>query len=79
MCPFGGASPHLTQYVDWAEVYLPTKWHLGPSSCLATTDMGQNGGCALFRGRGEGSPSNTVWFGTRPTSVSRDMVIYLAV
>jgi len=25
----------------WAEVYLHTKWHLDPSSRLATTDMGR--------------------------------------
>ena len=32
----------------WAEAYLHTKWHLDPSSCLATTNMGQKlgGGCA---------------------------------
>jgi len=28
------------QTVAWAEVYLRTKWHLDPSSHLATTDMG---------------------------------------
>jgi len=27
--------------VAWAEAYLHTKWHLDPSSRLATTDMGQ--------------------------------------
>jgi len=34
----------------WAEVYLHTKWHLHPSSRLATTDMGWKleGGCAPF-------------------------------
>jgi len=26
--------------VAWAESYLSTKWHLDPSSPLATTDMG---------------------------------------
>ena len=31
----------------WAEAYLHTKWHLNPSSRLATTDMGRKlGGCA---------------------------------
>jgi len=33
----GELDPHLTQ---WAEVYLPTKWHHDPSSRLATADMG---------------------------------------
>ena len=33
--------------VAWAEVYLRTKWHLDPSSRLATTDMGRNLGAVL--------------------------------
>ena len=39
LCPFGGElGPHLTQCgVD--RVLPPTKWHLVPSSRLATTDM----------------------------------------
>ena len=27
--------------VAWPEAYLRTKWHLDPSRCLATIDMGQ--------------------------------------
>ena len=27
--------------VHWAEVYLRTKWHLDPSTHLATTDIGR--------------------------------------
>jgi len=42
--------PHLTQRrldVAWTSVYLHTKWHLNPSSHLATTDMCRKlGGCA---------------------------------
>ena len=38
--------PHLTQ-CRLAEAYLRIKWHLGPSSRLATTDMGPKfRGCA---------------------------------
>jgi len=40
--------------VAWAEVYLPTKWHLDPSSRLTTIDIGQKVGVLLypyFRGR----------------------------
>jgi len=33
-------APHLTQCA-WAEMYLPTKWHLDPCSRLARTDMGR--------------------------------------
>ena len=31
-----------------AEAYLPTKWQPDPSSCLATTDMGENFGVPLW-------------------------------
>ena len=54
----------------WAEAYLRTKWHLDPSSRLATTDMGRkldSCACPLF-GEGAGSPSNTMSLGPRPTS-----------
>jgi len=38
--------------VAWAEAYRSTKWHLDPSSRLATTDMAENWGkgCAPFGG-----------------------------
>jgi len=50
--------PHLTQCA-WAEAYLRTKWHLGPSSHLATTDMGRKLGlCPLFLGGGELGPQH---------------------
>jgi len=32
----------------WAEAYLHTKWHLDPSSHLATTNMGQKLGALPF-------------------------------
>ena len=54
--------PHLR--VALAETYLHAKWHLDPSSRLATTDMGQTlWGSAPFSGRGDGSPSDTMWPG----------------
>jgi len=31
----------IEQKVAWAEAYLRTKWHLSPSSRLATTDIGR--------------------------------------
>jgi len=43
LCPFRGGElgAHLTQYGQ-AEVYFHTKkWRLGPSSLLATADMGR--------------------------------------
>jgi len=39
--------------VAWAEAYLRTKWHLDPSSRLATIDMGRKvggGRCGSCRG-----------------------------
>ena len=47
----------------WADAYLSTKWHLGPSSHLATIDMGRKlrgGGSAPFLEREAGYPSNKV-------------------
>ena len=52
----GGVSwelgPHLTQCGLGRGLYLPIKWHLDPSSRLATTDMGQKLGLSLL---GKGS------------------------
>jgi len=45
----GELGPHLTQY-GWAEAYLRTKWHLDPSSRLATTDMGRKLGAVPLSG-----------------------------
>jgi len=41
VCPFSGGSWVPTEHkVTWAEAYFRTKWHLSPSSRLATTDIG---------------------------------------
>jgi len=47
--PFGeGSWVPILHNVAWAKAYLHTKWHLDPSSRLATIDMGQKlGGGAL--------------------------------
>jgi len=44
-------SPFNTMWPE-PRPYLPTKWHLDPSSCFITTDMGQKlwVGCAPFVG-----------------------------
>jgi len=63
----------------WAETYLCTKWHLDPSSRLATTDMGWKVWVLCpFWGRA-GSPSNTIWPWLRPTSVPSFILINLTV
>jgi len=72
----------LTKHnVAWAEAYLPAKWHLDPSSRLATIDMGRKlGGCAPFSwGGGAGFPSNTKSPWPRSTSVPSDIFIHPAV
>jgi len=78
-------SPHLTQ-CRLAEAYLPTKWHLDPSSRLATIDIGRKFGrgcCAfplffLFLW-GAGFSSNTMLPGPRPTSVPNSILIHPTV
>ena len=68
----------------WAEAYLRTKWHLDPSSNLATVQLStwtENRGscCAPFLGRGAGCPFDTMSPGPRPTSVLSGILIHLAV
>jgi len=73
---------HTIRYASyaWAEVYLRSKWHLDPSSRLATIDMGKKlrGCCALFLG-GARSPSNTKSPAPRPTSISSGTLVHPAV
>jgi len=53
---FRGLGPHLTK-VPWAEAYLHAKYHLDPSSRLATVNMGRKlGGSAPFWGGESGVP-----------------------
>jgi len=45
----GGRADSPSNTVAWAEVYFRTKWHLHPSSRLATIDMGRKlGGMPLL-------------------------------
>jgi len=55
----GGAGPHLTQcgLGPWADICLRTKWHLHPSSPLATIDVGQKVGVLYSFLGGPGSTS----------------------
>jgi len=65
-----------------AEAYFCTKWHLDPSSHLATTVMGRKvgEGCVPFLGgKGAGSLSNTMSPGLRPTSTPSGILIHLTV
>jgi len=50
----GAGSPSNT--VAWAEAYLHNKWHLSPSSRLATTGMGRKLGAVHLWGRGNWFP-----------------------
>ena len=51
-----------------AEAYLPTKWHLDPSSRLVTTGVDRIWGVVSLLGKA-GSPSNTMWREEGPTCV----------
>ena len=75
--PFAaGGGTGSTSNTMWPEVYFHTKWHLDPSSRLATIDMGRTlGAVPPFLGRGAGSQSNTMW----PTFVPSGMLIHPAV
>ena len=57
-CGVNMASLSYVCSVVWAEAYLCTKWHLDPSSRLATTGMDRKLGGGLYGG--DGSPPNTV-------------------
>jgi len=51
LCPFLGRSCVPIQHnVAWVEDYIRSKWHLDPSSCLATRDTGRKSGvcCTSF-------------------------------
>ena len=80
LCPFRGElGPRLIQ-CGLNRVYFRTTWHLHPFRHLATIDMGRKtGGCAPFRGRGAGYPSNTMSLGLRPTSLASDILIHPAI
>jgi len=61
--------------------FTSTKWHLDPSSRLATTDIGRKQGrelCPLCW-EGAGSPSNTKSPALRPTSVPSGILIHPTV
>jgi len=57
--PFVGSWVPIQHSVAFAEAYFRTKWHLDPSSRLATTFMGRKLG-AVSLSEGAGSLSNTM-------------------
>jgi len=59
----GGAGSASNTMLTGPRLNHRTKWHLDPSSCLATTNMGQKLGVPLFWGGGTQSPSSTMWPG----------------
>ena len=71
--------PHLTQ-CRWAEAYLRTKWHLDPSSRLATIGMGRKlGDPPPFGGGGAASPPNTMSLKLRLNSLPSGILINPAI
>jgi len=79
LCLFSGRGNWVSteHKVAWAEAYIHTKWHLSPSSRLATTDIGRKLGelCPFMEGRA-GSPSNTMPPRLRPTFVPSGILIH---
>jgi len=75
---FGHSWATICHNVAWAEAYLRTKWHLDPSSRLATTDMGQKLGLCPFFG-GARSSYNTMSPGPSPTCVPSGILIHPTV
>jgi len=67
--------------VSWAEAYLRTKWHLDPSSHLATTDKPKIGGLSPpFLNVGELGPRLAQCGpGPRPTSIPSGILIHAAI
>jgi len=65
LCPFGGKGDGSLSNAVWsggqADAYLHAKFHLDPSSRLATTDMGRKlrGGLCPFFGKVELGPHLT--------------------
>jgi len=69
----GELGPNLTQ-CHLGQGLSP--WHPDPYSCLATTDIGLKGGPAVSLLRGSWVPSNTMWPGPKPTSVTSGILIH---
>jgi len=54
-----GGVTSLSNTIAWVEAYLGTKWHLDPSSHLATTHMGRKLGDGALPLCGEQGPNLT--------------------
>jgi len=80
---FWGILVPIEHNVGWTEAHLHAKYHLDPSSRLATIDTGGKfGGSAPFLERGElgpQSPSTTKSPGPRPTSIPSGILIHPAI
>jgi len=62
--------------VAWAELYLPTKWGLDPSSRLTTTNGPKIGGAVSAFWEEGWAPSNTMWPGPRHTYMPSFILIH---
>ena len=79
MPSFLGELGPIEHKVAWAEAYLHIKWHLSPSSCLATTNIGRKMGDCAPLGEGELGLHVTMSPKLRPTSVPSGILMYTAV
>jgi len=80
LCPFGHGWVPIKHNAVWAEVYLPTKWRLDPST-LWPQYMGRKVGAAVlpFLGKGSWSSCNRMPSGPRSSSVPSGILIHPAV
>ena len=74
----GGRCVPIQHNVAYAKVYIPTKWHLDPSSPLAATDMGRKLG-GLWQFLGELGPHLAQLPGPKPTSIPSGILIHPVV
>ena len=80
LCTLASGAGSASNSVARAEAYRRTKWHLDPSSRLATTNGPKIGGCVPFLGGGGAwSPSSTMRPWRRPTSIASGILIHAAI
>jgi len=74
---WGAGSLSYTMSPGIRPTSVPTKWHLDPSSRLATTHMDRKLGAVPLWGNG--CLSNTMWPGSRSTSVPSGILIHPSI
>jgi len=76
---FGDGAGSSSSKIAWAEAYLHVKYHLDPSSRLATINKGGNLWAPPFFGERERGPHLTKSRGPRTTSIPSVILIHAAM